>query len=49
MLERMDPSHPQAAAAQKLFTAMKAFAPMAIEDMPQDTLLREFVGGGRYS
>lgn len=49
VLERMDPSHPQAAAAQKLFAAMKAFAPMAIEDMPQDTLLREFVGGGRYS
>lgn len=48
VLRNMNPDHTHAATAQKLLSAMEAFVPMDIADVPKDTLLREFIGGGKY-
>ena len=48
VLEAMDPAHPQAEMAQKLLAAMRQVQPVDPACMPKDSLLREFVGGGKY-
>lgn len=49
LLYGIDMNSPVYSEAQRLINLLRQFMPMATEEIPKDSLLREFIGGGIYS
>ena len=49
LLYGIDMNSPVYSEAQRLINLLRQFMPMATEEIPRDSMLREFIGGGIYS
>ena len=48
LLRQVAPDHPGYETSRRLEAELERFAPLSADDLPPDTLLREFIGGGIY-
>ena len=48
LLHQVAEDNPYIETVRRLIPILERFAPLAAEDVPKETLLREFLGGGLY-
>ena len=48
LLEEIDTTHPEYSEAKRIYEFLKYFEPIDPDEVPKNSLLREFIGGGNF-